>query len=243
VAAGSVVIYTALFGGYDRLLEQPSIDGVDLVCFTDDPTLASRSWEIRVLPKAAHPRRAARAVKTSPHRHVPDHEWSIWVDARLSIRSDDFVPRLLGAASPSGIAVMAHHQRGDLYEEAEHVYRMGFDSSPALLAQIARYRSLGMPTGTGLYSTMAMARRSDDPAVRQADERWREEIEAGSVRDQISLPYVLWEAGLQPGVIDLDPYQNELYVLHHHLEARRYPPRWRRRLADLRFHLGTRPHR
>jgi hypothetical protein len=243
VAAESVVIYTALFGGYDRLLEQPRTDGVDLVCFTDDPSLTSRTWEIRRLPAAAHARRAARAVKTSPHQHLPDHEWSIWVDARLSIRSDQFVDRLLGAARPTGMAVMAHHQRQDLYEEAEHVYRMGFDTSPELLAQVARYRSRGLPDGSGLFSTMAVARRHGDPAVRRLDERWHEEIESGSVRDQVALPFVTWETGLRPGVIDLDPYQNELYVLHHHVEPRRYPPRWRQRISAARFRRATGNHR
>jgi hypothetical protein len=243
VAAASAVIYTALFGGYDRLLEQPPVEGTRFVCFTDDPSMRSRSWEIRVVPPAPHPRRAARAVKTSPHLHVPDHEWSIWVDARLSIRSDDFAERLVTAAQSTGMAVMAHRQRHDLYEEAEHVYRMGFDTSPALLNQIARYRARGMPEGTGLYSTMAMARRLADPAVRHVDERWGQEIEAGSVRDQVALPFVLWESDFEPGVIDLDPYQNELYVLHHHLQTRRYPPQWRRRLAARRFRRATRPNR
>lgn len=242
MAGATAVVYTALFGGYDRLLEQPPVDGAEFVCFTDDPSLRSRSWEIRILPAATDPRRAARAVKTSPHLHVPDQEWSIWVDARLSIRSDDFVQRLVTAAEPTGLAVMAHRQRQDLFEEAAHVYRMGFDTSPALLAQVARYRVRGMPEGTGLYSTMAVARRASDAVVRHIDERWLEEIEAGSVRDQVALPFVLWESGLQPGVVDLDPYQNELYVLHHHLEARRYPSRWRQRLGELRFRRATRPH-
>jgi hypothetical protein len=239
VAVGSIAVYTALFGGYDRLLEQPPFDGVDFICFTDDAATESRTWAIRPLPAAAEPRRAARAVKTSPHLHLPDHEWAIWVDARLSIRSDAFVDRLLAAAEPTGFAAMAHHQRRDVYEEAAHVYRMGFDTSPALLAQVARYRAGGLPEGSGLYSTMAVARRSHDPAVRHLDERWREEIEAGSVRDQVALPFVVWETGLRPGVLDLDPYQNELYVLHHHLEARRYPPRWRQRLAAARFRRAT----
>src|SRR5690606_31706130 len=85
VPAESVAIYTALFGGHDRLLEQPPIDAVDFVCFSDDPTLQSRTWEIRLQPRREHPRRAARDIKTSPDRHLPDHDWTIWVDARLSI--------------------------------------------------------------------------------------------------------------------------------------------------------------
>ena len=136
---------------------------------------------------------------------------------------------------------MAHHQRADLYEEAEHVYRMGFDTSAAeLLAQVRRYRAAGAcPEGTGLYSTMAMARRTTDPAVRHVDERWLEEIEAGSVRDQVALPFVPGRPVCSPGVIDLDPYQNELYVLHHHLEASSVPtPLASADLADIRFRRG-----
>jgi hypothetical protein len=234
-----VAIYTALFGGYDRLLEQSPNDAVDFICFTDDPELRSRTWEVRLVEPEEQGTRAARKLKTSPDLLLPDHEWTIWVDARLSIRSEAFVPTLLATAEPSGMALMAHRQRDCLYDEAVEVYAKGFDQRPQLFDQVRRYRRAGFPRHHGLFSTMVVARRTDAPRVQALDRRWWEEIDAGSVRDQVSLPFVAWELGFEPGVVDLDPYENELYVLHHHEVARRYPRRWRQRLNAATFTART----
>jgi O-antigen biosynthesis protein len=233
-----VAVFTALFGSYDRLLEQAPADDVDFICFTDDASLTSRTWDVRVVDVGERGIRAARRVKTGPHRMLPDHEWTIWVDARLSIRSHELVPTLLRHAAPSGMAAMVHRQRHCAYDEAMEVYRKGFDQSPQLVEQIRRYRRAGFPAGRGLVSTMVVARRNDEQ-VRQVNERWWSEIERGSIRDQVSLPFVLWELGFEPGLVDLDPYENELYVLHHHLVARRYPRAWRQRLNAAWFAART----
>lgn len=45
------VIYTVITGGYDNLIEQPSVKGYDFVCFTDNPKLKSITWQIRPLPE------------------------------------------------------------------------------------------------------------------------------------------------------------------------------------------------
>jgi hypothetical protein len=235
----NTAVYTALFGGYDRLLEQPPHDDVDFVCFTDDPDLRSRTWEIRVVDAAERGTRAARKLKTRPDELLPDHEWTIWVDARVSIRSAEFVPTLLATAAPSGMALMTHRQRDCLYDEAAEVYRKGFDQRPELFDQIRRYRQAGFPRHRGLFSTMVVARRTDDPQVQALDRRWWEEIDRGSVRDQVSLPFVAWQMGFAPGVVDLDPYENELYVLHHHQVDRQYPRPWRQRVNAATFAART----
>lgn len=235
-----IAIYTALIGGYDRLLEQPPHDDVDFVCFTDNAELRSHTWDVRVVGMGESGTRAARKVKTHPHVLLPDHEWTIWVDARLSIRSEAFVPTVLAAASTSGMAAMAHRQRDCVYDEAREVYQKGFDQSAPLLEQIRGYRRAGFPQHRGLLSTMVVVRRTTEPAVRAVNERWWSEIDRGSVRDQVSLPYVLWELGFEPGIIDRDPYENDLYVLHHHEVSRRYPRRWRQHLNAAWFTARTR---
>jgi hypothetical protein len=237
---GSVAVYTALFGGYDRLLEQADEPNVDFVCFTDDPERTSETWQIREVVTDESPRRAARRLKTSAHDALDDYEWTIWVDARLSIRSPEFVPTMLASADRSGMAVIAHRERHCAYDEAAEVYRKGFDTSDSLIRQVRRYRHERFPAGRGLYSTMVIARRNHDPRVRELDDRWQAEIDAGSMRDQVSLPYVTWLLGFEPTVVDLEPMRNDLYVMHHHNEPRRYPAAWRQHLNATRFALTTR---
>jgi len=44
-AVGSVVVSTALDGPYDQIVPQPTVPGVDYVCFTDQPVRAA-PWEV-----------------------------------------------------------------------------------------------------------------------------------------------------------------------------------------------------
>jgi O-antigen biosynthesis protein len=240
VAPPSVVVYTALLGGYDRLLEQPLEAGTDYLCVTDGPLPESLTWSSRQVCHRARPQRVARWLKTHPHEVAPAHDWTVWIDARVSIRVPDLVATLLDAASASGLAVIASHPRQCLYDEAAKVYRDGFDTSPRLLAQIRRYRRAGYPPGHGLWSTMVLARDNRSPAIRKLNESWHREIALGSVRDQVSLPFVAWRLGVEPAVLPVDPFDNPLFSMHDHVTPRRYPPRWRRHLNRSWFTVRSR---
>src|SRR2546422_511368 len=47
-------VYTFIFGGYDDL-KSPAIftPGWDYICFTDDPTLRSDIWDVRLSPRGS----------------------------------------------------------------------------------------------------------------------------------------------------------------------------------------------
>ena len=45
-----IVVYTAIFGGYNELIEQPQFENVDYVCFTDR-NLSSSTWKVVVVPE------------------------------------------------------------------------------------------------------------------------------------------------------------------------------------------------
>ena len=52
-----IVVYTAIFGGYNELIEQPQFENVDYVCFTDR-NLSSSSWKVVVIPEPTIPETA-----------------------------------------------------------------------------------------------------------------------------------------------------------------------------------------
>ena len=92
----NVVVYTAIFGGYDFLYE-PLVkpDNVDYVCFTDSKDMKSDTWDIRyTLPLYNNPElknpavRNARKHKALPHRFLPEYEYSVWVDGNAQCRGD-----------------------------------------------------------------------------------------------------------------------------------------------------------
>jgi len=72
------VIYTAIFGGYDKLPEPTFIpEGWDFICFTDS-NIQSDIWTIKNVPAIYEDStRNARKHKLLPHRLFPNYDYSL----------------------------------------------------------------------------------------------------------------------------------------------------------------------
>lgn len=193
----SLVVYTAISGGYDAL-KRPAVlpRDCDFVCFTDDPDLRSDVWQMRPFDMFhVDPTRMARYVKTHPHVYFPDHEHSIWVDANLLLRGD--VRAFVDALSDERpFAAFVHPHRDCVYAEADEIVaRGGLDDERVVRRQVDGYRREGHPEHAGLVETNVLVRRHDDPRVVALMTAWWREIDNGSKRDQLSLPVVARRAG------------------------------------------------
>ena len=84
-----IVIYTAIFGGKDNLIEPEFVpEGCDFVCFTDGD-FQSDVWNVRkVEPTFNDPVRNARMYKVLPHKYLSEYEVSLWIDGNLLLRDD-----------------------------------------------------------------------------------------------------------------------------------------------------------
>jgi hypothetical protein len=66
------VVYTCLFG-HSELFNDFAYEreGIDFICFTDDPELRSDFWKIELLPrKILDPARASKKLKALPHIYL-----------------------------------------------------------------------------------------------------------------------------------------------------------------------------
>jgi hypothetical protein len=225
-----IVVYTAVFGGYEGLIPQPRFDGVDYICFTDTP-LRSRRWEVRVVePDLDDPTRNARKYKLLPHEFLSDYEISVWIDANYLIVGDI---RELLATELAGVnmAVFDHAQtlsdpRDCVYEEHKSILDMGkrtgsYKDDPDVMSrQIERYRQEGYPPDNGLIFTAALLRRHNEPDVIRTMEKWWQEISRGSRRDQLSFNYSAWKEGFFYSIIEGDLRNNPwFYMLAHHRKS------------------------
>ena len=90
-------VYTTLIGGYEKLNEQPVATNSRLpfICLTDDPDLRSETWQIRRVEPlfSLDPIRGQRALKLLPHEHLPDFDYSIYIDNSVSMRNTSGVRR------------------------------------------------------------------------------------------------------------------------------------------------------
>jgi hypothetical protein len=196
-----VAVYTAIYGGYDTLREQPEMPGVDLVCFTDDPGLRSSQWRVvHARPRHDHPRLSAKWFKMHPHVALPAHRRTVWVDGSVQMLGADFAEVVLEAMSPDGLSLFRHPTRDTAAAEAEFCVPLGKYAGQPLLEQVAHYRARGFPDESGLWAG-GIVGRENVRKIRRLGRLWMRENIRWTYQDQLSLPYLLWRLGIEPGTI------------------------------------------
>jgi len=219
-----IIIYTAIFGGRDKLLEpkyKPS--NCDFVCFTDTK-FESKIWDVRVVePINEDPFRAAKIYKILPHKYFPDYKYSVWVDGCISVRGN--VNRLIRKyLNNANMAVFNHRQeRGCVYKEAEVLLTMIKNGKPKdkpelIKKQIEKYKKEGYPRDNGMLIAMELVRRHNESDVVKTMKDWWREIENHSRRDQISFNYVAWKNNLNFNYIYKDSIENVYFKQLMHIK-------------------------
>ena len=190
-----VIVYTAIVDNCDGLPSRPKGESVAFVTHTHTK---ARGWEQRIVAAEWGPRRTARYYKAMPHRYMPDADVWIWLDGnvQMSVSPEAAVARWL----KGDLATFNHWDRNCLYDEAKFCAKVHKDVPFTLDEQVRRYKRAGMPKRWGLAATRVVIRRNT-PEIRALNEAWWSEMERGSVRDQVSLPFVCWQAGLRWDVI------------------------------------------
>jgi hypothetical protein len=218
-AVERTVIYTAIFGGYDDLRNQPACPGVDFVCFTDDPDLKSEQWRVEVAePRFPDSRLAAKWFKLFPHLALQGYRRSIWIDGGIQISTENFAQEVLSFLPRAGIAMFPHPSRTSIKQEAAELIRLGRFPGQPFLAQVDHYYSRRFPDDAGLFAATVVARDHRKRRVRRLGRLWMDEILNWSVRDQLSLPYVLWKLRITPGEIPYDIWDNHLLTMVEHTD-------------------------
>jgi len=194
-----VVVYTALTGGYEKLLPHEHLDpAYDYVAFADTPLKDCGFWVVRPIDYwHPDPVRIARYVKAHPHKYFPEHEYAVWVDANVVVRGElsRYVEQVM-RQPVFAVGGIPHPVRRCIYEEADAVIHAGKDVSGRAEHQIALYKEQGYPQRHGLIETNLMVINLRHPASRRVMAGWWREMDRHSHRDQLSLNYVLWKEGL-----------------------------------------------
>ena len=186
------MIYTSIIGEIDKPRE-------DIKVFT-------------AYNRFKEPRMNAKIYKVLSHLYDHD-EYSIWIDGNAFLKQpmEEYI-KLLGG---SDIAVFRNPYRNCLYKEAEECSRIGSDDSEVIRKQVERYRKAGFPEDDGLPWCGLIIRRHTDQ-IKRLNERWWAEICRGSLRDQISFPYVFKD--VVKYLPKLPPSNNEYFERITHLK-------------------------
>lgn len=213
---GSFVVYTAIFSDYDDL---PTVEAADprirYIAFTDLEIESPPSpWEVRrITPVFVDPQRNARRVKLLPHLFLPrDTTVSVWVDASLHIRAltVESIGILLGSAQ---IATLKHANRDCIYEEADTVLKVNYDSPSRVMRQMMLYRLKGFPAHFGLHATMMVIRRHFETPCIHFNLEWWNVLSQFSKRDQLAFDYVRWNhRGIDVKTLPLNHFSNQVFT-------------------------------
>ncbi len=232
-------VFTAIYGGYDALLQPAAQVGeCDFVCFTDadwpDRIGAWRIVRSRARPQL-HPRMRAKYFKVMSHRVFPGgrlawryapfrwrprYDRLIWIDGCLQIKSPDFAAEFGGHVGSSGWSLFVHPDRDCIYEELEAAACMAKYAGLPLREQVAHYRAEGFPAHAGLMAGGLIARSPDHPELSRINRAWWAEHLAWSYQDQLSLPVVLWRLGLGYDPVRLDLWGNAWFNRLEHASDR-----------------------
>lgn len=225
------VIYTAIIGGYDKLIEPKfKPNGWDFVCFTDRE-LESDTWEIRnTLPLYTDNTRTARKHKLLTHRYLPEYDFSLWVDGNINIVGDPI--ELLPYIDNCNYATYDHNQnildpRKCIYEEARVILNFGDinmkrnpekgmgnykDNPDAIKKQMIKFKEDGYPENNGLVVQMEVLRRHNEMDVIEAMESQWDILKYYSKREQLSFNYIAWKNHLRFEYIEGDSRLNKYFV-------------------------------
>lgn len=165
-----MIVYTAIFGGYDRLQPLPPLpDGWAAYCFTDDSTLQADGWQIVLTPNSPL---IHRKIKILPHLYFAGKR-TLWIDGNLKYTGDwtEF-------ADLHGYWVMHHPERMTVEQEIHACIRLRKDT-PRLLEHLAEFgRNYVVATGVMV--------RDDHEWIREMNLKWWELVQRVSHRDQIT---------------------------------------------------------
>lgn len=167
------------------------------------------------MPKQVAPTRAARLMKARSHVTHPDMDWSLWIDANFTLQVDPHSLKHHG-----DFVNFVHRDRQRITDEAREIVRLGKAKADAIARQLATYNNGGFDTNENPMRELScngVILRRHTPEVIALNEAWAREIEAHTLRDQMSLDYCAWKQRLAlsrwPGT-----HNNNPYFLHTHFK-------------------------
>ena len=217
------VIYSAIIGKYDEILQPQVVDDrFDYVLFSDIiPEGKIGVWQIRRI-EYYNPiqTKIARYVKTHPELLLSKYDASLWHDANIRIRTSAVYNRFVELVDKNvDIASVQHGVCNCVYEELFNVLDFRYESEDVVLEWGHLLRKREYPRKAGLVETNILFRIHSRDNVARLDEVWWNYIERYSKRDQLSFPVALCDCEMKcelflPRGKTARSYEGTEYVLH-----------------------------
>jgi len=208
-----IIVYSVNTGGYDEFRNPEVYDpNIRYILFTDNKYFKSNIWEvchIDFITEDLDNRKKARYIKTNPHKVLPQHDVSIWIDHCYKPRFNNAETLLKQIKFNNTVMSYKHDVRNCIYDESEVIKKERLDYVDIVNKQMERYRSEGFPEKYGLFDSGFTIRKNSDE-VNRFNDIWWNEILNNSSRDQLSQVYSSWKSGVEisPITVGTNIYSN-----------------------------------
>lgn len=196
-----IKVITAAYRGNERdevkLTPQTPYEGVEYIAYTNDPTLQVELWTMVVDESITEMRLNARHKKTQMHKLHPEADYWMWIDSycKINVDPNQLINKYL---TNYDMVTCPHPERNNIIEEGNVILQWKPEQAAGVQEGIVHYLKQGY-TPTTLFESKIIIQRNTQ-TIRDMQDDWWKEIQKHSIRDQISLPYVIWKHGIAVNV-------------------------------------------
>ncbi len=223
----NIVVYTCITGNYDKP-KQPLLKfgNVKYILFTDDTECLKKDnsiWEYRKIPDIISDYNNIyknRYIKMHPFDLFGDSfDVSIYIDGNVKVISDiSIFAEMIN--DNVGIAAHKHRFRDCIYEEESTCELKRKGNIEKMREQIEFYRNEEFPAHYGLIECTVLATQLHNKTANIIYQQWWNEfLHHDSMRDQLSLPYILWKNNIdikQVCTLGRNLYRNKKIRVYSH---------------------------
>lgn len=192
-----VLIYTAVFEGYDRVLppvwQRP---GLTYHLLTDDPKFQVNGWETVPVSGGANPKIANRQEKFMYKVGSAEYDYIVYIDGNIGIwrNLDPLIEEF--EKSGAALAVFRHPDRAGVTEELLACVASGKISEEDFVREQREFeRQLSSPEGARLWAAGCLIKDNSSPEMECIMRIWSDLFSLNALRDQ----FWLGEAVLRSG--------------------------------------------
>lgn len=221
------VIYTCITNGYNDVpdsffIDENSVEDeseLENIIFLEAGACVDDYFDPRIVvfrSSGADPRYIAKVFKIFPQVFMPNLESSVWMDGnvRLSKSIDGLLKDFL--ASKRGFGVFKHNKRKSVLEELSECVRFSKDAEDVMKSQVNKYRAKYNLDVLGLYQGRFLLRNHHrKEIISKISDEWWAEVSRYSVRDQLSLPVIVFENCLDVKVYESQDLSDVAEVYKH----------------------------
>lgn len=213
-----IVIYTSIIGNTDKLEEVEKFENADYICFTDNPSLKSKTWKIILVKREKDPYLQAKKYKIFPNLFFKKYKYSIWQDGTHALIVNPKI--LLSFLEKNKIAFFKHPRRKNIYQEAREILKLRKDVPQRVIPQIKKYKKEGFYVNQLIAGTVIIREHNNSEIVDLMNFWWKE-INNNSRRDQLSFNYSAWKLKINYSTIPGDVYRNKFFKTKGHLYSKK----------------------